>query len=457
MRRPDKFIPGRTWTTETAVARKGDIASFGIRLVVATSEVAPQYVPSVPGIVRQLVDTIGLSRNGRKLRSDPILVDDTASLDGLVDLLLDPRRKNPVFVASLDENEVSGANTVIDVGGLAARTIGIAHVALITGEQAFALTDMLGRSLSVFRRAVRTYRPAMTLDDDPYRHPLAIPQQIISWGGQGPESFVNMLIETAARNSVRATDPEADLPTFTKAKQVALHQQRNATTAFQDYPALLALAEDELSEKQREITDLESLLVEEETRRQAAEERRDELESTNQFLRHRVVELETAEASELPTRSSTELPSELAGVGEWAEKALSGRVRITGRAQRDAKVGRFADVTLVYECLSYLGREFWTLKTVGGKAALDANDKRLQELGIHNEPSGAEHLLKEQGDTFLVQWGPNGRKRLLNMHLKNGGNTRDPSRCLRIYYFWDDDSQQVVVGSLPGHLDTRAT
>jgi hypothetical protein len=52
---------------------------------------------------------------------------------------------------------------------------------------------------------------------------------------------------------------------------------------------------------------------------------------------------------------------------------------------------------------------------------------------------------------------PRGDKQLLALHFKNGGNTRDPERCLRIYYFWDDESQQVVVGSLPGHLDTRAT
>jgi hypothetical protein len=43
------------------------------------------------------------------------------------------------------------------------------------------------------------------------------------------------------------------------------------------------------------------------------------------------------------------------------------------------------------------------------------------------------------------------------MHLKNGGNTRDPMRCLRIYFFWDDDEQQVVVGSLPAHLENHMT
>jgi hypothetical protein len=38
-----------------------------------------------------------------------------------------------------------------------------------------------------------------------------------------------------------------------------------------------------------------------------------------------------------------------------------------------------------------------------------------------------------------------------------GGNTRDPKRRLEIYYFWDDDPQQVMVGWLPGHLVNRLT
>jgi hypothetical protein len=43
------------------------------------------------------------------------------------------------------------------------------------------------------------------------------------------------------------------------------------------------------------------------------------------------------------------------------------------------------------------------------------------------------------------------------MHLKPGRNTRDPTRCLRIYFFWDDEEEQAVVGWLPGHLESRLT
>jgi hypothetical protein len=41
------------------------------------------------------------------------------------------------------------------------------------------------------------------------------------------------------------------------------------------------------------------------------------------------------------------------------------------------------------------------------------------------------------------------REARVSMAPKNGDNTHDPDRCLRIYYFGDDETRQVVVGSLP--------
>lgn len=35
----------------------------------------------------------------------------------------------------------------------------------------------------------------------------------------------------------------------------------------------------------------------------------------------------------------------------------------------------------------------------------------------------------------------------------NKGTQKDPCKTLRIYYFWDDEYQIVVIGDLPMHLD----
>ena len=60
----------------------------------------------------------------------------------------------------------------------------------------------------------------------------------------------------------------------------------------------------------------------------------------------------------------------------------------------------------------------------------------------------------QEGNEYYVAY--QGRRILMARHLKKG-NSRDERYCLRIYFFWDDEDEQVVVGSLPGHLDTRNT
>jgi hypothetical protein len=60
----------------------------------------------------------------------------------------------------------------------------------------------------------------------------------------------------------------------------------------------------------------------------------------------------------------------------------------------------------------------------------------------------------EQGDEYFVPY--RGRKRFLEWHLKKG-NSRDPRRDLRIYFFWDEEDEEIVLGYLTGHLDNRLT
>ena len=59
-----------------------------------------------------------------------------------------------------------------------------------------------------------------------------------------------------------------------------------------------------------------------------------------------------------------------------------------------------------------------------------------------------------QGDSYFLQY--NGKKRKLERHLTKG-NSKDRRYCLRIYFFWDDQDQVVVIGDLPHHLDTSTT
>ncbi len=76
-------------------------------------------------------------------------------------------------------------------------------------------------------------------------------------------------------------------------------------------------------------------------------------------------------------------------------------------------------------------------------------DQKFAELGLEETPTLNENLYKSFGDEYIVDY--RGEKRKLDIHLKKGV-ARDQRRCLRIYYFWCEESEQVVVGSLLSHL-----
>src|SRR5438445_626067 len=72
-------------------------------------------------------------------------------------------------------------------------------------------------------------------------------------------------------------------------------------------------------------------------------------------------------------------------------------------------------------------------------------------------PSGAISDTRRGGhsDQYFLQWPPDSiEKRRLEFHIGRG-TSKQTRHTLRIYYFWDEERRQVVVGWLPSHLDTR--
>ena len=55
----------------------------------------------------------------------------------------------------------------------------------------------------------------------------------------------------------------------------------------------------------------------------------------------------------------------------------------------------------------------------------------------------------------MADW--KGRRYEVDWHVKTGGNAHDPKRCLRIYYFWEDELKQTIIDYLPSHRRTNAT
>ena len=91
------------------------------------------------------------------------------------------------------------------------------------------------------------------------------------------------------------------------------------------------------------------------------------------------------------------------------------------------------------------------------RPANDLRDSRLGRKPADRRPTVEDgvHSARCGGDAFSVEW--RGKSRRVDRHLKSGGSTHDPRRCLRIYYFRDSARNQAVVASMPAHLRTAMT
>jgi hypothetical protein len=103
----------------------------------------------------------------------------------------------------------------------------------------------------------------------------------------------------------------------------------------------------------------------------------------------------------------------------------------------------FADISLAARCLSWLATTCLDRRVNGGGVLANIPI----ESGVENAPCGS--------DTFTYDF--QGRKVTVDWHVKDGGNTRDPTRSFRIYYGYDDATQQIIIADMPAHRRSGAS
>lgn len=451
----DKQVAGQVWTTEVTLVQTNLKGTLGIRQALLTRKDYVDFTPGVPGVVLQISDKLSLMQDVIALSASPWVLSKEFEVDRLVQLINHSSRKLPVIVIALPEGVTGTKTAAVDVDQLARKMLGIAHVAVVPGILTYRLTDLVGKRLSVFLGAVRTYRPSFDMiSDSPFRHPLALPNAIASWADVGPSAFIDLLIRTSAQETLRWSDDY--VPPFATVRQAALSQRREQAKADQKSDSeLLTLAYEEIDSLKAERDDFSALAQEEERERELAVGRAEESEARELWLKERARTLEKHISTLNGGRSPVvPTPDSLKDIQDWSEEYLGGRVILTSKAVRAAKGADFGDAALVYETLLMMSHEYYDMRTEGGPNKTAAFNKKLNKLALENTRTGDEKRLGEEGDEFFVRF--KGRRVLLSWHLKNG-NSRDPVRCFRLYYFWSDEGRQVVVGSLPGHLHTRAT
>jgi hypothetical protein len=81
--------------------------------------------------VQQIAEKYALSRGCMVLDSDPWIIESEYDAEALVQLLVDPNRKLPVFALSVAETSIDQYQPLIDARSLGRATLGLAQVAVV--------------------------------------------------------------------------------------------------------------------------------------------------------------------------------------------------------------------------------------------------------------------------------------------------------------------------------------
>lgn len=438
---PDKDVAGRVWSTEIVIGGEvGGRPYVSLRLIVSTNEPDFTIEPHVPGPVLQMIEAPGLVRGARQLFAEPGTIQTENDAEDLCDHLEDGERRLPIFVVAMPE---VGGQSHMDTAVLAKAVAGLARIVLVPAELTWVLTKRFGKHRSVFNGGVRAYMRGFSATDDPYRHRLFLEADLRKT--DGGSACVRSLRTLAAEVSISETRLGKDVLDFAAVRS-ASRKLRKTDLSNQAAPdeELLKTAEELVESLEKQVEEKDKEIDGYIAEVQAAEDRAQAAEQENRSLLFRVRQLQAAlaEGGETPTEEPP-LPQEWSEFTDWLDQTYPDKVLLTPAARRMARSPEFEDVTQVARAIAWLATVQHERRINGGGSLRDVPI----ENGILNSPCG--------GDTYAADW--KGRRHNVDWHVKNGGNVRDPKRCLRIYYFWVDETHQTVIDHLPAHRRTSAT
>lgn len=457
-------VAGRMWTTELALGREdAGTHQFGVRVFCTSPPDCDAEIKLTrPNIVRYLADTFLLSAV-RRLDDKPWYLNTDGDLREFYQFITNRQRVLPVYLLTeADGKKPLGKvrRYVLDERKLARDTVGLAHVGVLPRKSSFAWTSRVGKVWSAFQGAARTYRPGLNFEtDSPFAdHPLALAENVILMrynGLKGEEAFAAFLADRAHQESAARQVDWGGCLFFTDAKRRQAEIVRSEATEEADWQAIyqgeIAVLEQKIKEIEEERDDMIELGA-------TAETDRDYYRAENESLRWQVESLRACLAEKTGENPDTciEIPQDYEDLPDWARKNLTGRLILHPRAISAVRDACYENVELVYRCLLLLANEYRNMR-LGYDGAKKAFDEQVATLKVECSLSISRERAGEEGDAYFVQYPSHtAKKRFLEMHIRKGVKKGD-RYCLAIYFFWDDDTRQVVVGWLPSHLDNRLT
>lgn len=453
----DETVPRRSWVTEAMLASAAaNVLVLGFRLHCVTLSNPAPFSRSVPRFMREVARNYPIFLDDTEVDLDATFVETEEDTDPLVSLLTNPQRRVPVVGVSMADVLIGGCGSLVDANKLANAVFGTAHIRLLSRPASFALTNRIGKRLSVFNGAVRIWWPGLQPDrDDPYDHPLWLADRIRDDGALIAQREI---VDRLLRASAGRRDADEAIPSFAEARRIASTLAREkATESGRSTDELLTLYEaenvrllQELNDAKAEHVELLSLADGEST---AVTAERDEARAEIHALRARLNEMMNA-LQIREQQPAVPIPDSFDDLSDWAERYLGNGVELLQRAVNAAKKSVFDDPPLAYRALLLMRNTYVPMRRDGSAVRKASWEDGLRQLGLECTPTHSGPRAGEFPNEYFVTYG--GRRMEIDMHLK-GSNSRDPRYGFRLYFFWCNEKKRAVVASLPTHLDSRLT
>ena len=121
-------------------------------------------------------------------------------------------------------------------------------------------------------------------------------------------------------------------------------------------------------------------------------------------------------------------------------------IEVHSRAVRALKKSVYARPDRLYAALDILNREYTQMRTNQTGYSPEIINAQLSAIGLRLKSIASWH----HNDNYIVEW--QGQKRRITHEVCSKSSPVDPTRTLRIYFFWDEEREKIVLCWLPSHL-----
>ena len=458
----DAEVVNRVWTVEASVTVRENRVFLAARTSYTSEDRnrdyqlcnPPKFVMTISRSCRlcdveETLDQLHTVTTEDDLEKLYIIINDKKRVFPVIVISEDPTRDEDVII--LQSQEVGYH---IDGSKLARSLREIAHVYYLPLEYQAKWSEMMSVKWAVLNGAVRTYNPGFDIDDEDLMtvldHPLALPRNILPMNyvnEEGEEiyaghAFRHILTHGIKRdNMYRRIDWEEKGVRFYQQiiKEAHSEAEKDIDMLHLEIQILKIDIDEKKLELDRQARENEELNKELKKRK-----------SENIINLQRIIDLEER-LKEYKDFIPVEYPKDYKSIPEWVSQHFAGRLELHKKAIKCLKDNPvYPDIELLCKAIEFLGKYYYEMKT--GRLDQKECEEIRKSLGIENSPTGSVASAGRQKEAYFVDY--DGDRRRLEMHVKGGKsmNSFDDSERFRIYYFWDDNDQRVIVGHLPGHL-----